>query len=71
LAPAYLIYALAIVLMRSRKEAPLVTLATLAYFPLFHCSYALGILSGLLLGRVAREAQAPERAIDLVYGKST
>ena len=54
LVPAYLAYALSIVLLRARAERPLVTLATLAYFPLFHCAYALGIWSGFILNRVPR-----------------
>jgi succinoglycan biosynthesis protein ExoA len=52
LLPAYVLYAFGIVTLRSRKEAPLVTLATLIYFPLFHCAYALGILSGLAFNRI-------------------
>ena len=56
LVPAYLTYALSIVLLRERAERPLVTLVTLAYFPLFHCAYALGILCGLIVNRVPRGA---------------
>ena len=52
--PAYLLYAIAIVLGRARDERPLVTLATLIYFPLFHCGYGLGILCGLLTNRIPR-----------------
>src|ERR1700693_4664147 len=65
LIPAYLAYAVAIVTLRSRSEAWYVTLATLVYFPLFHCGYALGILSGLLVNRIPREsssAPASQRA---------
>jgi succinoglycan biosynthesis protein ExoA len=59
LVPAYLAYALAIIGFRARGEAWYVTLATLLYFPLFHCGYALGILSGLAVNRIPREE--PER----------
>jgi len=62
LVPAYLAYALAIVALRSRSEAWFVTLATLIYFPLFHCGYALGILTGLLVNRIPREDRALQAA---------
>jgi len=58
LLPAYALYAFAIVRYRSRNEAPLVTLATLVYFPLFHCGYALGILIGLVVNGIPGERLA-------------
>ena len=68
LLPLYAAYALATVLLRRRGERPLVTAATLVFFPLVHSGYALGLIVGALrtpatLRRGAGSATgAPRRA---------
>lgn len=64
LAPLYALYALAMILNRRRGEPPAVTLGSLAFFPLVHAGYALGLIAGLLRTPASLRAQpsalAPE-----------
>ena len=48
LAPALALYALAIACRRSRGEPPIVTLATIAFFPVLQLAFAAGMLRGFL-----------------------
>jgi glycosyltransferase involved in cell wall biosynthesis len=51
LVPLYLAYAAATVAARPPRQSWIVTAATVAYFPLVQCGYALGLLAGSLAGR--------------------
>jgi succinoglycan biosynthesis protein ExoA len=66
LVPAYLAYAMAVIALRARNEAPLVTLATIFYFPLLHSGYALGILTGLLVNPIKRRSLRHERTSEVI-----
>jgi hypothetical protein len=46
LAPLYALYALATIARRRRGERPLVTAASLVFFPLVHVGYASGLIIG-------------------------
>ena len=48
LVPAYGLYALATIAARRRGESPLVTAASLLFFPLVHAGYAAGLIVGAL-----------------------
>jgi succinoglycan biosynthesis protein ExoA len=48
LVPLYVVYALATIALRRRGERPLVTAASLAFFPFVHIGYALGLIAGAL-----------------------
>jgi succinoglycan biosynthesis protein ExoA len=48
LAPLYLAYALTTILMRRPRESPLVTAASLVFFPFVHSGYACGLIVGTL-----------------------
>jgi succinoglycan biosynthesis protein ExoA len=65
LAPLYALYALATVALRRRGERPLVTAATLGFFPLVHIGYALGLIVGALRSpaTLRREPTTENRAV--------
>jgi len=48
LAPLYALYAFATIRLRRRGERPLVTAASLVFFPFVHCGYACGLIIGAL-----------------------
>lgn len=51
LLPIFCVYALLIFHGRAKGESPLVTLATIAYFPVLQFAFAAGVFRGLLTGR--------------------
>jgi len=53
LVPLYVAYALATVALRRRDEKPLITAASLAFFPFVHSGYACGLIIGGLRGAKA------------------
>ena len=59
LIPLYAAYAVATIAFRRRGERPLVTAATLVFFPLVHDAYALGLITGAL----RRPASLRDRAV--------
>jgi succinoglycan biosynthesis protein ExoA len=65
LVPLYLAYAAATVALTARSQRPLVTLATLVYFPLLHSGYALGLLTGAVVWSIPRESHDAGRAARL------
>jgi hypothetical protein len=48
LVPLYALYALATIALRRRGERPLVTAASLIFFPFVHSGYACGLIVGTL-----------------------
>ncbi|HEY0381244.1 MAG TPA: glycosyltransferase [Candidatus Elarobacter sp.] len=51
--PLYLAYAIATVACRPPGQRPIITLASLIYFPLVHAGYGCGILFGTLISLIA------------------
>ena len=54
-------YAAAVVWSRPNGERPITTLATLAFFPAAHATFALGLLRGLLVAGQSPPPPGPER----------